>query len=860
MSTDPGLRRESLSSGARMGRSLRAQVVVVGSGAGGGISAAFLAEAGYDVVLLEEGDDIDTTSVQSNSTEALSTLYRNGGLTPILGNLSMAYVEGCCVGGSTEINSGFWHRLPPDSYSRWRADYLLDAFTPETMDDRFARIEEDLSVSKSGLENESHGSRVFRRGIEELGWRYEEVPRCMKNPTGSPFAPGMKQSVRQTYVPRAINAGAKLISGCKVGKVRVEEGRAVGVEASVTDESGTIDWTIRADLIFICCGAVQTPALLRRSGIRKNVGNTLRMHPMIKAAALFDEDMGSFDAPIPVYQVKDFWPTVTLGGSVITPGYLAMHLADNWRSHQEVMEHYSQMGLYHAASRGLNCGTVRAVPGTRDGVLVRYRVNRADQHNLSVGLGHLGEVLFAAGARAVYPSLRSYPALRSVEECRSFLKSDIPVSDMSLSTVHVFSSCPMGENPDVCATDSFGRVRGFSNLYLNDASLLPDSPGVNPQGSTMAIALRNVEHFLDDSVRTRRSPKRGGASKLPQPDLLLTGATGWLGMRLTELLHGDDEVGAPRDFQTIRCLVPHGVDPSPLTAFSDNLQVVSGDLRDGNSLEEFFDGAAGAAVIHAAGIIHPQRTSEFEKVNVEGTRSLLRLSRSRGVKRFVAVSSNSAIGCNPKVDHLFDESSPYDPYMGYGRSKEEMERLVAKASESGEIETVVVRAPWFYGPRQPERQTQFFKMIKSGWFPLLGDGSQRRSMAYVDNLCQGLLLAATVDRANGETYWIADEHPYSMSEIVDTVEEVMEQEFGIRCTHKRFRLPSIVGTAAQWADFAIQATGLYEQRLHVLGEMNKTIACRIEKAQLELGYAPRFSLRQGMVESIRWCVENGQHI
>ena len=218
MSTDSGLRHESLSSGARMGRSLRAQVVVVGSGAGGGISAAFLAEAGYDVVLLEEGDDIDTTSVQSNSTEALSTLYRNGGLTPILGNLSMAYVEGCCVGGSTEVNSGFWHRLPPDSYYRWRADYLLDAFTPEAMDDRFARIEEDLSVSRSGVENESHGSRVFRRGIEELGWRYEEVPRCMKNPTGSPFAPGMKQSVRQTYVPRAINAGAKLISGCKVGK------------------------------------------------------------------------------------------------------------------------------------------------------------------------------------------------------------------------------------------------------------------------------------------------------------------------------------------------------------------------------------------------------------------------------------------------------------------------------------------------------------------------------------------------------------------------------------------------------------------------------------------------------------------
>ena len=860
MAADSPLRRETLSSTARMGRSLRAQVVVVGSGAGGGISAAFLAEAGYDVVLLEEGDDVDTASVRSTSTDALLTLYRNGGLTPILGNLSMAYVEGCCVGGSTEINSGFWHRLPPDSYYRWRADYLLDAFTPETMDDRFDTIEADLSVSRSGLENESHGSRVFRRGIEELGWGYEEVPRCMKNPAASPFAPGMKQSVRQTYVPRAIAAGAKLFPGCKVRKILVEEGRAVGVEASVADEAGTTDWTIRADMIFVCCGAVQTPALLRRSGIRKNVGNSLRMHPMIKAAALFDEDMDAFDAPIPVYQVKDFFPTITLGGSVITPGFLAMHLADNWSSHQGVMEHYNRMGLYHAATRGLNRGTVRTVPGVEDGVVVRYRVNRADQHNLSVGRAHLGEVLFAAGARAVYPSLRSYPALRSPEECRSFLKNDIPVSDMSLSTVHVFSSCPMGENPDVCATDSFGRVRGFSNLYLNDASLLPDSPGVNPQGSTMAIALRNVEHFLDDSVRTRRSPKRRGAPKLARPDLLLTGATGWLGMRLVELLHGEDEMAAPRPFKNVRCLVPHGVDPSSLTAFSDKLQVTSGDLRDGESLKEFVDGAEGATVIHAAGIIHPRRTSEFDRVNVEGTRSMLRLSRSHGLRRFVAVSSNSAIGCNPTTDHQFDETAPYDPYMGYGRSKEEMERLVAKARDSGEIETVVVRAPWFYGPRQPERQTQFFKMIKAGRFPLLGDGSQRRSMAYVDNLCDGLLLAATLDAARGETYWIADEEPYSMAEIVDTVEEVLEQEFGIRCSHKRLRLPSLVGTAAERVDSMIQATGFYEQRIHVLGEMNKTIACRIDKARSELGYTPRFSLRQGMVESIRWCVENGQHI
>ncbi len=259
-------------------------------------------------------------------------------------------------------------------------------------------------------------------------------------------------------------------------------------------------------------------------------------------------------------------------------------------------------------------------------------------------------------------------------------------------------------------------------------------------------------------------------------------------------------------------------------------------------------------------MIHPRFPKEFDEINVEGTRSLLVAARDSGVKRVVVMSSNSPNGCNPHRDHVFDESSAYNPYMGYGRSKAEMERVVQEVQSGGELETVIIRAPWFYGPHQPARQTQFFEMIKAGRFPILGDGEQKRSMAYVDNLCQGLLLAAQVQEASGQTYWIADERPYTLNEIVSTVEEVLEQGFGIRCTGKRFRLPSWIGDVAQGVDAVLQGVGLYEQRVHVLGEMNKTIACRIDKAKAELGYSPRYSLREGMTESVRWCLENGQYL
>jgi nucleoside-diphosphate-sugar epimerase len=133
-------------------------------------------------------------------------------------------------------------------------------------------------------------------------------------------------------------------------------------------------------------------------------------------------------------------------------------------------------------------------------------------------------------------------------------------------------------------------------------------------------------------------------------------------------------------------------------------------------------------------------------------------------------------------------------------------------------------------------------------------------MSYVDNTSLGLLLAAASERAAGQTYWIADERPYSMNEIVGTVEELLEHEFDLPVAHDRMRLPSIASEVALVVDATLQRAGLYQQKIHVLSEMNKTIACSIDKARAELGYEPSVELREGMRRSIRWCLDNGQQI
>jgi nucleoside-diphosphate-sugar epimerase len=345
---------------------------------------------------------------------------------------------------------------------------------------------------------------------------------------------------------------------------------------------------------------------------------------------------------------------------------------------------------------------------------------------------------------------------------------------------------------------------------------------------------------------------------------LVTGAPGWLGTRLVRALaEGLPDVprfaaAAPRE---IRVLAHPAVDVSPLERIRGDVRIVRGDVTEPASLAPLFAQAEGATVFHAAGVIHPRRgIRELYRVNEQGTRNLVEAAGRARARRFVHVSSNSPIGTNPGPDHVFDEDAPFSPYMHYGRSKRRAEEIVNAAGAAGALETVIIRPPWFYGPDQPERQSRFFRMIRDGKVPIVGSGGNRRSMAYVDNICQGLLLCEAVPGARGRTYWIADARPYTMNEIVDTIEAVLEQDFQIRVAHARRRLPGLASEVALALDKLIQGVGLYVPEIHVLSEMNKTIACTVARARAELGYDPKIELREGMRRSIRWMLDAGERL
>lgn len=335
---------------------------------------------------------------------------------------------------------------------------------------------------------------------------------------------------------------------------------------------------------------------------------------------------------------------------------------------------------------------------------------------------------------------------------------------------------------------------------------------------------------------------------------VITGAAGWLG---TALMHALTQDGSSWQRPgRLRALVRNRVEADRLAQLATTVEPVVGDLLDPRSLDRLFGGLRGDVdVLHTAGIIHPAKVADFYSVNLDGTKALLDQALAHGARRFVHVSSNSPFGTNPHPGDRFRNDEPYHPYYAYGRSKMDAELAVMAAADSG-LDAVIVRPPWFYGPHQPPRQSTFFTMVRKGLFPVFGAGDQSRSMVYVDNLVQGVIRAELVVTRPGRGWWIADAEPYTVTEIVETVGRALTDE-GYAVRANRARLPDVVGRLAERADAMIQGTGRYHQQIHVLGEMNKNIACSIDIARTELGYEPEVALYDGMRRSIRWCRSRG---
>ncbi len=435
---------------------LSCDVLVIGSGPGGAMTAMLLAQAGRDVILLEEGQHIPIDQVPAYSLDEMDLKYRHGGLTVSAGDPKVTYIEGRCVGGASEINAGLYHRPLPKTLDAWGAEHRLKGFSSQLMEPFFLANEDMIKVVPFQGEL-SIASRLIRDGAQKLGWQSGEVPRLWD------YAKGCKCSMSEAVIPQFIKAKGRLITQARAGRLHVSNRKAFQVNTRLLN--------IRFNHVFICGGAIQTPLLLRRSGIKKNIGNNLRMHPAVRAVVEFDRDINDPSEGVPVYQVSEFKPEISLGGSYSGLPHLGLWLSgrSDLKAHLKAWKRHA---IFYALIMASTPGKVRAIPFV-DEPIVSLPMVKADWELMEQGLSRLEELFKAAGAVHIHRSIKP-----------------------ELSTIHLFCSCPMGEDSPTAAVDSYGRLHGYDNIYLNDASILPATPGVNPQATIMALARRNVEHFI----------------------------------------------------------------------------------------------------------------------------------------------------------------------------------------------------------------------------------------------------------------------------------------------------------------------------------------------------------------------------
>ena len=487
-----------------------ADVVVVGSGAGGATMAAELAEEGFDVVVVEEGRFFSSRDFTAEASAMVRALYRNGGATAAMGKPPVAYQEGRAVGGSTVINGGMSWRTPERILERWVKEDGLDGLSPAAMEAVFQRVERRIHVrsqdaSSIGLDNE-----LLRRGAQAKGWRVVENLRNQVHCPGSNNCAfgcptGAKQSALVTYIPRALHFGARVYSDVRVERITWHGKRATGVVGRVVNPDLTSGPRVhvRAKVVVSACGAVNTPALLLRSGLRspsRQLGQNLSLHPNCKMVAIFDQPVRGWEGVHQAYQVREFEDQGMVFAAVnVPPSILGMTLEQHGAELGELMSQYDRMLVAGLLIEDTARGRVRV--GPLGNPVVTYQLTEQDVDTLVRGMSLLAELLFAAGATRVLLPVDGIAELRSADDARRLRSCSIDAWRMEVVTVHLMGTARMGSDRTRAVTDGFGQVYDTDRLIVSDASLFPTAIGVNPMETIQALATRNAAHIIDERRR-----------------------------------------------------------------------------------------------------------------------------------------------------------------------------------------------------------------------------------------------------------------------------------------------------------------------------------------------------------------------
>lgn len=510
---------------------LEADVVIVGSGAGGGVVAAELAESGRAVVVLEAGPFVDEASLPRDELAAFATLYLEHGLLSTWDG-SITMLAGTGVGGGTLVNWATTVAAPATVRAAWGRHHGIDQLGDgEAWTEDVATLEADMAVSPSPTTPPK--DQVILHGAERLGWAADVTARnasdcsdCGSCAFGCPR--GTKQSGIRTHLARASSAGARIVPNVRVTKVLVQRGRVVGVEgrASISggDPSRPERIVVHARQVVLAAGALRSPAILQASGIRhRAIGRHLRVHPVPVVAARMTMPVDMWRGPMQASHSLEFINGergrngYAIESAPGHPGLIALALPwEGTDAHAASMRDARHLTPLVAVTRDGGRGRVSLTRAGR--VRIDYELDAVGVATLRHATVRMARLARAAGAGEIVAA--STPAIRFLPiqgapgaDAAAFGRFEDELAEMdfhpnrgSLFSAHQMGTIRMGSSPREHPCDPHGRVRSrgrrgriIGGLYVADSSLFPTALGVNPMLTVMALAKRVARTILAES-------------------------------------------------------------------------------------------------------------------------------------------------------------------------------------------------------------------------------------------------------------------------------------------------------------------------------------------------------------------------
>jgi len=484
----------------------KADVCIIGSGAGGAVVAKELAEAGLKVVVLEEGPNYSSKDYPRSAFECVSMLYRNQGLDTTIGAPVVVVPTGKCLGGTTVINMGTCFRLPDYTHKKWE-QMGIKGYSAKELEPYYERVEELTSVRPVGLDVMGKNGEIIAEGAKKLGLHPMPIRRNVNERCRGcgDCSIGCKQDAKESmilnYIPRAVEMGAKFYCDAKAEFIVHDKEKVLGVRGSIRDrETGIFRHAIEigSDIVVIAAGALNTPVLLLKSEICNSsgqVGKNLKLHLCGRAIGVFDQIIDGYKGVGQCLYIDDYAELgIMLEATFTAPGSEFPGIAGFGKELWDDLKNYRHMACVGVMVSDTSAGKVTVGPDGEP--MMTYNTNQRDADTLKKAMLISARILFAVGAKKVFTSTTCFPQIKSLVEVEKLQDLKVDATQFLLMAFHPMGTCRMGTDPKKSVVNLDMQTHDLENLYIADASVFPTSLGVNPQETIWAFATKCAENIV----------------------------------------------------------------------------------------------------------------------------------------------------------------------------------------------------------------------------------------------------------------------------------------------------------------------------------------------------------------------------